>query len=75
MLKPFTMVRGRKHDLVCHHGPDRRRRRGNVAILQAPSKDYVIAAFEAELMEEDPDNEGEIIVNAVIQCDTEPKRV
>ena len=46
-----------------------------VAILQAPSKDYAIAAFEAELMEEDPDNEGEIIVNAVIQCDTEPKRV
>ena len=46
-----------------------------VAILQAPSKDYVIAAFEAELMEEDPDNEGEIIVNAVIQCDAEPKRV
>ena len=46
-----------------------------VAILQAPSKDYAIAAFEAELMEGDPDNEGEIIVNAVIQCDTEPKRV
>ena len=46
-----------------------------VLILQAPSKDYAIAAFEAELMEEDPDNEGEIIVNAVIQCDTEPKRV
>jgi hypothetical protein len=46
-----------------------------VAILQAPSKDYVIAAFEAELMEEDPDNEGEIIVNAAIQCDAEPKRV
>ena len=46
-----------------------------VLILQAPSKDYAIAAFEAELMEEDPDNEGEIIVTAVIQCDTEPKRV
>jgi hypothetical protein len=46
-----------------------------VAILQAPSKDYAIAAFEAELIEEDPDNEGEIIVNAVIQCDTQPKRV
>jgi hypothetical protein len=46
-----------------------------VAILQAPSKDYAIAAFEAELIEEDPDNEGEIIVNAVIQCNTEPKRV
>jgi len=46
-----------------------------VSILQAPSKDYAIAAFEAELIEEDPDNEGEIIVNAVIQCDTEPKRV
>jgi hypothetical protein len=46
-----------------------------VAIQQAPSKDYAIAAFEAELMEEDPDNEGEIIVNAVIQCHTEPKRV
>ena len=46
-----------------------------VSILQAPSKDYAIAAFEAELMEEDPDNEGEIIVTAVIQCDTEPKRV
>ena len=46
-----------------------------VSILQAPSKDYAIAAFEAELMEEDPDNDGEILVNAVIQCDTEPKRV
>jgi hypothetical protein len=45
-----------------------------VAILRAPSKDYAIAAFEAELIEEDPDNEGEIIVNALIQCDTEPKR-
>ena len=46
-----------------------------VSILQAPSKDYAIAAFEAELMEEDPDNDEEILVNAVIQCDTEPKRV
>jgi hypothetical protein len=46
-----------------------------VSILQAPSKDYAIAAFEAELMDEDPDNDGEILVNAVIQCDTEPKRV
>jgi hypothetical protein len=46
-----------------------------VSILQAPSKDYAIAAFEAELMEEDPDNDGEILVSAVIQCDTEPKRV
>ncbi len=46
-----------------------------VLILRAPSKDYAIAAFEAELMEEDPDNEGEIIVNAVIHCDTEPRRV
>jgi hypothetical protein len=46
-----------------------------VSILQAPSKDYAIAAFEAELMEEGPDNDGEILVNAVIQCDTEPKRV
>jgi hypothetical protein len=46
-----------------------------VSILQAPSKDYAIAAFEAELMEEDPDNDGAILVNAVIQCDTEPKRV
>ncbi len=45
-----------------------------VAILRAPSKYYAIAAFEAELIEEDPDNEGEIIVNALIQCDTEPKR-
>jgi hypothetical protein len=46
-----------------------------VSILQAPSKDYAIAAFEAELMEEDPDNNGEILITAVIQCDTEPKRV
>jgi hypothetical protein len=46
-----------------------------VLIVQAPSKDYAIATFEAELMEEDPDNDGEILVNAVIQCDTEPKRV
>jgi hypothetical protein len=46
-----------------------------VSILQAPSKDYAIAAFEAELMEEDPDNDGEILITAVIQCDTEPKRV
>ena len=46
-----------------------------VSILQAPSKDYAIAAFEAELMEEDPDNDGEILIAAVIQCDTEPKRV
>jgi hypothetical protein len=46
-----------------------------VAILQAPSKDYAIAAFEAELMEEDPDNEGETLIAAVIQCDTEPTRV
>ena len=46
-----------------------------VSILQAPSKDYAIAAFEAELMEEDPDNDGEFVVNAVIQCDKEPKRV
>ena len=46
-----------------------------VSILQAPSKDYGIAAFEAELMEEDPDNDGEILITAVIQCDTEPKRV
>ena len=46
-----------------------------VSILQAPSKDYAIAAFEAELIERDPDNEGEINVNAVIQCDTEPKRI
>jgi hypothetical protein len=44
-------------------------------ILQAPSKDYAIAAFEAELIEEDPDNDGEIIITAVIQCDTEPKKV
>jgi hypothetical protein len=47
----------------------------SVLILQAPSKDYAIAAFEAELMEEDPDNDGEFVVNAVIQCDKEPKRV
>jgi hypothetical protein len=46
-----------------------------VSILQAPSEDYAIAAFEAELKEEDPDNDGEILVNAVIQCDKEPKRV
>jgi hypothetical protein len=46
-----------------------------VSILQAPSKDYAIAAFEAELIEEDPDNDGEFVVNAVIQCDKEPKRV
>jgi hypothetical protein len=46
-----------------------------VSILQAPSKEYAIATFEAELMEEDPDNDGEILVSAVIQCDTEPKRV
>jgi hypothetical protein len=46
-----------------------------VSILQAPSKNYAIAAFEAELMEEDPDDDGEILVNAVIQCDTEPKQV
>ena len=46
-----------------------------VSILQAPSKDYAIAAFEAELMEDDPDNDGEFLVNAVIQCDKEPKRV
>jgi len=46
-----------------------------VSILQAPSKDYAIAAFEAELIERDPDNEGEINVNAVIQCHTEPKRI
>jgi hypothetical protein len=46
-----------------------------VSILQAPSKDYAIAAFEAELIEKDPDSDGEILVNAVIQCDTEPKRV
>ena len=46
-----------------------------VAILQAPSKDYAIAAFEAELIEKDPDNGEEILVTAVIQCDTEPKRV
>jgi hypothetical protein len=46
-----------------------------VSILKAPSKDYAIAAFEAELMEEDPDNDGEILIDAVIQCDTEPKRV
>ena len=46
-----------------------------VLILQAPSKDYAIAAFEAELREEDPDNEGEILITAVIHCDTEPKRV
>jgi hypothetical protein len=26
-------------------------------------------------MEEDPDNDGEILITAVIQCDTEPKRV
>ena len=46
-----------------------------VSILQAPSKDYAIAAFEAELMEEDPGNVREFLVNAVIQCDKEPKRV
>jgi hypothetical protein len=46
-----------------------------VSILQAPSKDYAIAAFEAELMEDDPNNDGEFLVNAVIQCDKEPKRV
>ena len=46
-----------------------------VSILQAPSKDYAIAAFEAELMEEDADNDGEILITAVIQCDTEPKRI
>jgi hypothetical protein len=45
------------------------------SILQAPSKDYAIAAFEAELIEKDPDNGEEILVSAVIQCDTEPKRV
>jgi hypothetical protein len=46
-----------------------------VLILRAPSKDYAIATFEAELMEENPDDDGEILITAVIQCDTEPKRV
>ena len=46
-----------------------------VSILQALSEGDAIAAFEAELMEEDPDNDGEFVVNAVIQCDKEPKRV
>jgi hypothetical protein len=46
-----------------------------VSILQAPSKDYAIATFEAELIEKDPDNDGEIVVNVVVRCDTEPKRV
>ncbi len=46
-----------------------------MSILQAPSKDYAIAAFEAELIEKDPDGDGEILINAVIQCDTVPKRV